>query len=314
MYETMEMRQVFAAELDKRMATDKRICLIDADLCKANGRADLDKKYPDRAFNVGVAEANMISIAAGMSSYGMIPFTSTFTPFSTRRVCDQITISCVYAQQNVKIIGTDPGLTAEFNGGTHMSVEDIGVLRSIPNIVIFEPVDNLQMAQAVPQLIEYYGTVYIRMFRKVPVPVFKDDYKFDLFKADVIEKGNDVTVIASGIMVSTALKVREILKTDHIDAEIINVHTIKPIDKATVVASAKKTGCLVTCENHNVIGGLYSAVSETLSADYPVPIEYIGIKDRFGQVGKMTFLVPEYEMTAEDVVKAVKKVLARKIK
>jgi transketolase len=312
MYETMEMRQVFATELDKLMEKDKRICLVDADLCKANGRAELDKKYPDRAFNVGVAEANMISIAAGLSSYGLIPFTSTFTPFSTRRVCDQITISCVYAQQNVKIIGTDPGLTAEYNGGTHMSVEDIGVLRSIPNIVIFEPVDNTQLAKAIPQLIEYYGTVYVRLFRKIPVPVFNDDYKFNLFKADVVKSGKDVSIIASGIMLSFALQARELLAGEHIDADIINAHTIKPLDGETIIASVKKTGCAVTCENHNIIGGLYSAVCEKLASSYPVPLEYIGIKDRFGQVGKLNFLLPEYEMTPEDIVKAVKRVITRK--
>ncbi|MDD3126563.1 MAG: transketolase C-terminal domain-containing protein [Candidatus Izemoplasmatales bacterium] len=312
MYETMEMRQVFANELDKAMAKNKRICLIDADLCKANGRASLDAKYPKRAFNVGVAEANMISIAAGMSSYGMIPFVATFTPFATRRVCDQIAISCLYAQQNVKIIGSDPGLTAEYNGGTHMSVEDIGVIRSIPNIVIFEPVDNTQLVKAFPQILKYVGTMYIRMFRKVPTPVFKDNYHFDMFSADIIETGKDVTIIASGIMVSAALEASKILKKANINAEIINAHTIKPIDINTILASVQKTKAVVTCENHNIIGGLYSAVAEALSANDPFPMEAIGIKDRFGQVGKLNFLLPEYEMTPEDIVKAVIKVLDRK--
>ncbi|MDD3842913.1 MAG: transketolase C-terminal domain-containing protein [Candidatus Izemoplasmatales bacterium] len=312
MYETLEMRQVFANELDKAMAKNKRICLIDADLSKANGRASLAAKYPKRAFNVGVAEANMVSIAAGMSSYGMIPFVASFTPFATRRVCDQIAISCLYAQQNVKIIGSDPGLTAEYNGGTHMSVEDIGVIRSIPNIVIFEPVDNTQLVKAIPQILKYYGTMYIRLFRKVPTPVFSDDYRFDMFKADVIESGKDVTIIATGIMVAAALEANKILQSEGISAEIINAHTIKPLDTSTILASVKKTRVVVTCENHNIIGGLASAVAETLVANDPVPLEAIGIQDRFGQVGKLNFLLPEYEMTPIDIIKAVKKALLRK--
>ena len=312
MYETLEMRQVFANELDKAMAKNKRICLIDADLSKANGRASLAAKYPKRAFNVGVAEANMVSIAAGMSSYGMIPFVASFTPFATRRVCDQIAISCLYAQQNVKIIGSDPGLTAEYNGGTHMSVEDIGVIRSIPNIVIFEPVDNTQLVKAIPQILKYYGTMYIRLFRKVPTPVFSDEYRFDMFKADVIESGKDVTIIATGIMVAAALEANKILQSEGISAEIINAHTIKPLDTSTILASVKKTRVVVTCENHNIIGGLASAVAETLVANDPVPLEAIGIQDRFGQVGKLNFLLPEYEMTPIDIIKAVKKALSRK--
>ena len=312
MYELMEMRVAFAKELDKIMQVDPRIVILDADLSKANGRAELHAKYPNRAFNVGVAEANMISIAAGMSTYGYIPFTSTFTPFSTRRVCDQIAISVAYAKQNVKIIGSDPGLTAEFNGGTHMSVEDIGVIRSIPDLVIFEPVDNTQLVKAIPQIIDYVGPVYIRMFRKVTPDVFKDDYEFNLFKADVLSYGQDVTLIASGIMVTPALQVKDMLAKEGISVEVINVHTIKPIDVETIVASAKKTNAVVTAENHNVIGGLYSAVSETLSKHYPVPMEAIGIQDRFGQVGKLNFLIPEYLMTSADIISKIRAVIARK--
>jgi len=312
MYENMEMRQAFALELEKHMEKDSRICIIDADLSGANGHNGLHKKFPDRAFNVGVAEANMISIAAGMSSYGLIPFTATFTPFATRRVCDQITISCVYSKQNVKMIGSDPGLSAEFNGGTHMSVEDIGVLRSIPNIVIYEPADNTQLVKAIPQIIDYYGTVYIRMWRKVTPDIFKDDYQFNLFKADVIESGSDITLFCSGMMVDKSIKAAKTLALEGISCEIINVHTIKPVDVETLVKSVQKTGCAVVSENHNIVGGLFSAVSEALSLHYPVPMEAVGIKDRFGQVGKLPFLVPEYEMTENDIVLAAKRAISRK--
>lgn len=306
----MEMRQVLAFELEKLMNENENIVLIDADLSKPNGVSGLRKLFPDRAFEVGIAEQNMSSIAAGMSSYGFIPFITTFTPFATRRICDQVAVSIAYAKQNVKIIGSDPGISAEFNGGTHMSVEDIGVLRSIPDIVIFEPVDNTQLRKALPQIVKYNGPVYIRMFRKSIPDIFNDTYKFDLFKASTIQKGTDISILCSGIMAQEAIKANEILKLNGINAEIINVHTIKPIDKETIIKSAKKTGCVLTVENHNLIGGLKSAVCEVLMEEYPVPLRSIGINDTFGQVGKMDYLKEIYQMRVEDIVKSVKEVMA----
>ena len=181
----MEMRQAFAFEIDKYMSQNENIVLLNADLTKPNGLSDISKKYPERCINVGVAEQNMASIAAGMSSYGFVPFIFTFTPFATRRICDQIAISIAYANKNVKIVGTAPGISAEYNGGTHMSVEDIGVLRSIPNMVIFEPVDNIQLKKALPQILDYDKPLYIRMFRKTIPDVFTEDYNFNLFKAEL---------------------------------------------------------------------------------------------------------------------------------
>lgn len=308
----MEIRQVLCAELEKMMAENENIVVIDADLSKPNGTFPLRSKFPDRAFDVGIAEQNMASVAAGMASYGFIPFISSFTPFSSRRICDQIAISIAYAKQNVKIIGSDPGISAEFNGGTHMSMEDIGVLRSIPDMVIYEVVDANQFRQALSQIVAYDGPVYIRMFRKVIDDVFGDDYKFDLFKADTMQEGTDVSIFCSGIMVQETLKANEILKAEGISADIVSVHTIKPIDREAIVASAKKTGCVVTAENHNIVGGLRSAVAEVLCEEYPVPLRAIGVKDRFGQVGKMPFLKEEYQMRAEDIVAAVKEVLTLK--
>jgi transketolase len=312
MYEKMEMRQVFAEVLDKLMEKNEKIVVIDADLARANGTLPLKEKYPERAFDVGIAEQNMAAVAAGMAAYGFIPFIGSFTPFATRRICDQITISIAYAKRNVKIIGSDPGISAELNGGTHMSMEDIGVIRSISGIVIFEPVDAVQFAKALPVIAEYDGPVYIRMFRKATPIIFKDDYEFDLFKADLIREGKDVTLFATGIMVEESLKAAEILKTEGIAAEVINIHTIKPIDREAVVRSAKKTGAVVTCENHNVIGGLKSAVAEVLSEEYPVPIKAIGVQDHFGEVAKMDYLKKKYHMTAEDIVKAAKAAIAMK--
>lgn len=312
MYENVEMRQVLAEVLDKMMEKNDKIIVIDADLARANGTMALRDKYPERAFDVGIAEQNMAAMAAGMAAYGFVPFIGSFTPFATRRICDQITISIAYAKRNVKIIGTDPGISAELNGGTHMSMEDIGVIRSISGIVIFEPVDAVQLAKALPVIVEYDGPVYIRMFRKTSPIVFKDDYVFDLFKADLIREGKDVTLFATGIMVDESLKAAEMLKIEGIAAEIINIHTIKPIDREAVVKSAKKTGAVVTCENHNVIGGLKSAVAEVLADEYPVPVKAIGVQDHFGEVAKMDYLKKKYHMTAEDIVKAAKEAIAMK--
>ena len=308
----MEMRELFSNEIEKIMNENDKIVILNADLAKPNGFGNLQKKYPEKVINVGIAEQNMACIAAGMSSYGYIPFICTFTPFATRRICDQIAISICYAKQNVKIIGTDPGISAEYNGGTHMSMEDIGVLRSIPNMVIFEPVDNNQLKNLLPQIIDYKGPVYIRMFRKTTPDIFSEDERFNLFKSKIIKSGEDVSIFCSGIMVSEVLEANKELEKLGINAEIINVHTIKPLDEETVINSAKKTKAVVTAENHNIIGGLRSAVAETLSENCPVPLRSIGVRDTFGQVGKMPFLKETYNMTSEDIVNAVLSVLKMK--
>lgn len=309
----MEMRKVLCNELEKMMEKDENIIVIDADLAKANGTYSLREKFPDRALDVGVAEQNMASIAAGLSSYGFKPIILSFTPFATRRICDQISVSIAYAKQNVKIIGTDPGISAELNGGTHMSVEDVGVVRSIPTVVIFEPVDSIQLKQALPQIMEYNGPVYIRMFRKETPDIFDENYQFNLFKGDILKEGKDVTIVASGIMVEEAIKAKSLLLAIGIDAEVINMHTIKPIDEEILVKSVKKTGCIVTCENHNIIGGLKSAVSEVLLENYPVPLQSIGIQDVFGEVGRLDGLKVKFNMTADDIVKKTQKVILKKV-
>ena len=294
------------------MEKDDRIVVINADLGKADGTLPLMEKYPERVFDVGIAEQNMASVAAGMASYGMIPFINSFTPFATRRICDQIAISICYAKRNVKIIGSDPGITAELNGGTHMSVEDIGVLRSIPNIVIYEPVDAVQFAQSMDQIISYDGPVYIRLFRKAIPAVFDSNYRFDLFKADRLKEGEDVSIFATGIMVKEALEAGKILEARNIRADIINVHTLKPIDKETIIDSIRKTGCAVTCENHNVIGGLHSAVAEVLIEACPAYVKAVGIQNHFGEVGKIPFLSKKFGMTTNDIVEAALEVIKRK--
>jgi len=307
----MEMRQVYASCLAELMEKDRHVCVLDADLAKASGTRGLYERFPKQMFDCGVAEQDMASIAAGLSSYGFKPWIESFTPFASRRICDQIAISISYAKRNVKIVGTDPGISAELNGGTHMSMEDIGVLRSIPGVVIFEPVDAVQLRAAMPVLNEYDGPVYVRLFRKELPDVFEEGYKFDLFKADMLKEGRDLTIFVSGFQTKHVLDVVPELQEAGIDAEVINIHTIKPIDRESVIASARKTGAVLTVENHNVIGGLHSAVLEAL-AEEKIPAVAVGVPDRFGEVGKMPYLEKVLGMTKEDIVAAAKKAVSLK--
>ncbi|MBR3475500.1 MAG: transketolase family protein [Oscillospiraceae bacterium] len=307
----MEMRAVYAECLAELMERDKHVCVLDADLSKASGTRKLYERFPEQMFDCGVAEQNMASIAAGLSSYGFKPWIESFTPFATRRICDQIAISISYARQNVKIVGTDPGISAELNGGTHMSMEDIGVLRSIPGLVIFEPVDQVQLRAAMPVLAAYEGPVYMRLFRKEQPVIFPEDYRFELFKADTLREGKDLSIFVSGMVTKDCLEAAELLKEQGIDAEIINVHTIKPVDRETVLASARKTGAVLTVENHNIIGGLHSAILETL-AEEKLPVCGVGVPDRFGEVGKIPYLRQIMGLTVENIVEQAKKAVSLK--
>ena len=303
----MEFRQALAKALAELMREDNKICVLDADLSKPNGTSSLYKEFPDRCFDVGIAEAKMVGVAAGLAAYGYKPIVVTFAPFATRRVCDQIAVSVAYAKQKVKIVGTDPGITAELNGGTHMSFEDIATLRSIPTMTIYDAVDDTQVYQAIKQIMNTDGPCYIRMPRKAAQPVYDENYKFALNKADVITKGNDITIVASGIMVAESLKAVLKLKEEGISAELISANTIKPLDEETILNSIKKTNHVVTCENHNVIGGLYSAVSEMLIEKYPLHVDKIAVMDQFGQVGKYSELLSYYHLTSNDIYNVVKK-------
>jgi transketolase len=307
----MEMRAVYAECLAELIEQDKRVCLLDADLAKACGTRKLYDRFPEQCFDCGIAEQNMASIGAGLSSYGFKPWIESFTPFATRRICDQIAISIAYARQNVKIVGTDPGIAAELNGGTHMSLEDIGVLRSIPGLVIVEPVDEVQLRAAMPVLNAYEGPVYLRLFRKQTPVVFDEGYRFELFKADMLREGKDLSIFVSGLLTRDCLDAVEALQAAGIDAEIINVHTIKPIDRETLIASARKTGAVLTVENHNVIGGLHSAVCEALAQE-KIPVCAVGVQDRFGEVGKMPYLREVMGLRVEDIIAAAKEAVKLK--
>lgn len=308
----MEMRKVLCEVMEDLMNKHDNIVFMDGDLAEANGTMPLRSIFKERAFDTGISEENMASMAAGMSAYGMNPYICTFTAFATRRICDQIAISMAYAKQNVKIIGTDAGIASELNGGTHMSFEDIGVLRSIPGVTIVDVADEVQLREALYETVNYKGVVYLRMPRKEVPKIYDENYKFNLFKGDIISEGKDVTIFSTGIMCKPAIDACNILKEEGISAEVINIHTIKPIDEDIIIKSLNKTKAAVTCENHNILGGLYSAVSEVACRNIPVPIEPIGIVDHFGEVGSRKFLSEKYKMTASDIVEACKKVINKK--
>ncbi len=302
----MEMRAVYAECMAELMEADRHVLVLDADLSNSTATRKLYPRFPQQMFECGIAEQSMCSIAAGLASYGFKPYIETFAPFASRRICDQIAISVCYAGLNVKIVGTDGGVGAELNGGTHMSVEDIGVLRSIPNLVIFEPADAVQLRAAMPVVNAYDGPVYLRLFRKELPAIFREGYEFDLFGADLLKEGRDLSIFVSGIPTAQALAAAEELEAEGILCEVINVHTIKPIDRETVLASARKTGRVLTVENHNVIGGLHSAVLETLAAER-IPCYAVGIEDRFGEVGKLPYLMEAMKLTKNHIVDAAKR-------
>jgi len=301
----MEFRQVIYNVLSKLMKENPNIVVLDADLAKPNGTFPLYQEFPDRCYNVGIAEGNMMALAAGLSSYGFIPCCFTFAPFATRRACDQIAVSLAYAKQRAIIFGTDPGMSAETNGGTHMAFEDMSVLRAIPKVLIYDVVDFVQLEQALPKLINYDGVVYIRVPRKTFPQVFDETYKFTLTKADVIKEGKDLTIIASGIMVSIVKDIMDDLKEKGIEAELISLNTVKPLDEETILKSVSKTRKCVVVENHSIIGGAYGAVAEILSKKCPTLTLPIGINDEFGQTGKYKELLEAYKLDQQSVLEKI---------
>lgn len=310
--ESIEMRDAYCSAMIELAKRDDRIVALDADLMKSMGMIPFKEVFPERTFDVGVQEANMIGVAAGLSATGKIPFAHSFAPFATRRCFDQIFLSCGYARLNVRIIGSDPGITAAFNGGTHMPFEDMGILRNVPNITILEPVDSTMLKALLEGVVDPYGIFYIRLLRKNAVKIYEHGSTFEIGKAIHLKEGKDVTIFATGIMVNEALKAAESLSAEGISARVVNIFTIKPIDRDMIVKCAKETGAIVTAENHSIINGLGSAVSEVLTETIPVPMERIGVRDLFGEVGPANYLMERFEMTSEDIATKAKKVIERK--
>ncbi len=310
--EPQMMRDTYCNTLIELSQSNPDIVALDSDLMSSSGMKSYMKQFPDRFINCGISEANMVGVAAGLSSMGKIPFAHSFGTFASRRVCDQVFMSACYAKLNVRIVGTDPGVTAAFNGGTHMPFEDMAVLRAIPEITLIEPTDSVQLKALLPQLVEAYGVYYLRMMRKNAVSVFADGSEFTIGKGVTLRGGSDVTLMASGILVAEALKAAALLAEAGKSARVVNLFTWKPIDRELVAQCAKETGAIVTCENHNTVGGLGGAVAETLSATVPCPVEMIGSGDVFGEVGSEDYLRGRFHMNAADIAAAAMRAIERK--
>lgn len=310
--EKISMRDAYCETLMEVAEKNEKVCALDADLMGAMGMVPFAKKFPKRTLNCGIQEANMVGVAAGMSATGKVPYAHTFATFATRRACDQIFMSGAYAKLNVRIIGSDPGITAIFNGGTHMPFEDIGIMRNIPEMTVIEPTDSVMIRDIVKQVADIYGMFYIRLVRRNTVKIYDEGSTFEIGKAVYLRDGKDVTIIATGLLTSEALEAAKILAGKGISARVLNMFTIKPIDKEAIIKCAEETGAIVTAENHNIMNGLGSAVAEVLVENELIPMERIGVQDVFGEVGPLSYLKERFEMTANDIVKRVEKVLARK--
>lgn len=298
----MELRKSYVETLSQLMKQNDKITVLDADLAGAGGTKPLYKEFPDRAIECGIAEANMACIAAGLSACGYIPFIHSFAPFSSRRIFDQIAVSISYSEQNVKIIGWDPGVTTTTNGGTHMCFEDVAMMRALSNIAVLDIVDDVQIAKALPAIVAHNGSVYVRMERKGSASFYGEDYKFTFGKADKLQDGKDITIIASGALLYDAREAVERLAAEGVKADFLAIHTIKPLDEEAVLASAKKTGRVLVVENHSIHGGLYSAVCESLSAKLPTLCDAVAVRDRITQVGSLKDLKRDYNLTADDII------------
>lgn len=288
------------------------IVALCSDLTDSVKMGGFKKEFPDRFFQTGIAEANMIGIASGLAISGKIPYASSFSAFATGRVYDQIRQSVAYSDANVKICGSHAGVTLGEDGATHQILEDIGLMRMMPNMVVINPCDYNQTKQATIAIANYKGPVYLR-FGRPKVPIFiSEDTPFEIGKALMINEGKDVTIIATGHLVWEAIQAAEKLEGMGIDAEVINIHTIKPLDTEAILKSVEKTGCVVSCEEHQFNGGLNDAVSQLLSRSMPRPIEYIGVEDSFGESGTPEELMVKYKLKSDNIIEAAKKAISRK--
>ena len=294
-----------------KYGNDERVVVLDADLSKSTMTNTFKTEYPERFVNCGIAEANMMCVAAGLATTGKIAFASTFAMFAAGRAFEQIRNSIGYPKLNVKIGATHAGISVGEDGATHQCLEDLALMRTIPGMVIINPADDIEAQLAVKAAIDHEVPVYMR-FGRLPVEdVNGADYKFELGKGVTLKEGDDVSIIATGLMVQEAVKAADMLKADGINARVINIHTIKPIDKDIIIKASKETGAIVTAEEHYIMGGLGSAVSEVVCENAPCPVKIIGT-DRFGKSGKPAELFKEYGLTAENIVANVKEVLKLK--
>ncbi len=308
-YENMEMRFVYAETLNQLIDADKNVVCVEADLSKATGTNPVViEKYPENFVNVGVSEANMISVGAGLANEGKTPFCASFSCFATRRVYDQITISAAYANNNVKIIGTAPGVTQGSNGGTHMDFQDIAIMRAMPNMHVYSPADPFELRAVMKYMASEKQPTYMQLVRSEVTPLFDESCTFNPEKAVTICEGSDVTLVSTGYMTQFAREAAEELAKEGITVDLLHYPSIKPFDVKTLVASAQKTGAVVTVENQNIIGGLGGAVAEVLGEECPTKMRRLGIPDRFGEVATEAYLFEKHGFGKESIIDAVKKI------
>ncbi len=308
----VEMRKAYCAALIEQAEKDPRIVSLNCDLSSSCGTTPFGAAFPERSYNLGIQEQNACAMAGGLSASGLVPFFHTFAVFAARRAYDQAFLSCAYAGQNVKIVGCDAGVSATYNGGTHMAFEDVAVMRAIPTVTIVEPSDPTMLRSLLPQIAETRGVFYLRMPRKAVYDLYEPDSAFTLGRAEIIRPGTDVTLIASGMEVIQALRAAEQLAEEGVSARVVDMFTIKPLDRDCVVRCAEETGAVVTCENANILGGLGSAVAETLAETVPTPMERVGVQDEFGEVGEQPYLEERFGLTPHFIVEKAKRVIARK--
>lgn len=306
-------REAYGKALAALANTNENVVVLDADLSKSTKTADFKVVAPERFFNMGIAEGNMMGVAAGLSTCGKVPFVSTFAMFAAGRAFEQIRNSICYPKLNVKVCATHAGLTVGEDGASHQAIEDISLMRSVPNMVVINPADDIETEAAIKAVAEMEGPCYVRLGRMAVSGVNDEtNYNFVIGKGITLAEGNDVAIIATGIMVEAALEAKEELAKEGINARVINIHTIKPIDEELIIKAAKETGVIVTAEEHSIIGGLGSAVAEVVSEKCPVPVLRVGVKDTFGESGKPNELLEKYGLTSKDIVNKVKKALELK--
>lgn len=309
----MATREAYGKALAELGNKNKNVIVLDADLSKSTKTADFKKAHGDRFFNMGIAEGNMMGVAAGLSTCGKIPFVSTFAMFAAGRAFEQIRNSICYPNLNVKVCATHAGLTVGEDGASHQAIEDLALMRSIPGMTVINPSDAVETEAVINAIAEFNGPCYVRLGRAA-VSTINDnaEYKFEIGKGVELKSGKDATIIATGIMVEAALEAQKTLAEAGLNVRVINIHTIKPIDADMIIKAAKETGVIITAEEHNIIGGLGSAVAEVVTEGCPVPVLRVGVKDTFGESGKPNELLEAYGLTAKDIVNAVKKGLELK--
>lgn len=308
----LAQRNYYGKALAHLAKTRDDVVVLDADLAGSTKTSDFKKVAPERFVEVGIAEQNLIGISAGLAASGKTVFASTFAVFATGRCWEQIRLAVAYPKNNVKIVSTHCGISVGEDGASHQGLEDISIMRSIPNMTVISPADAHQAYAATLALADYEGPAYMRLGRAEFPELYTAEDPFVIGKANVLREGKDVTLIGTGQMVSLCLNAAEVLENDGISAEVIDMSTIKPLDRDAVIASVRKTGCAVTAEEHSIIGGLGSAVAEAVCDEYPVPLERVGTKDTFGESGKAAALMVKYGLTADSIVEAARKTISRK--